>query len=587
MHLHFANTGFRKINIGFMMLIVLALAHTVISFYIIQSNNTTVTRMTNELNPYVSSLEEFNQLVTESKMYSTNWVYLQVNEDDKKNLIKLLNKRYPALKKKLNEQLAHLGKKTDEAALKNIFTLFDNLLGYEQMIMIKLSAFEDYEIPEHKFQAEGIIEEQVLPMTDSIKKHLDIVIEENHRDAEEMKNKVVADSNKLMTTVFGFSIGLFITIALAALFIIRSISKPVLNMKRIVQKLGRGEIPKEQLNVTPDVIGSMVSSVNALSENFEKTSVFADAIRKGNFTADFDLLSEDDQLGHALVNMRNSLRTYSENLEEKVKERTKEVLEKSAKLEEAYSEIRDSINYARRIQEAILPSTELIRQTFPDHFILYRPKDIVCGDFYWFAERGDDVHIAAVDCTGHGVPGALMTVIGNSLLNQIVNIADVSKPSEILKHLDKRLLETLQQHGAGNTNDGMDVALCKYDKKKQEIIYSGAKRALYIFRDGTHEEIPGSKFPMGSFQYEMEKIFTDTPINVKKGDAIYLFSDGYQDQFGGPNGKKFMVKKFRELLSAIQHLSMTEQAAHLEVEFEKWKGLNHQTDDVLVVGIRF
>jgi serine phosphatase RsbU (regulator of sigma subunit) len=587
MQLHFANTGFRKINIGFLVLVIIALAHAVISYLIIDNNNQKVTRMTNELNPYVRSLEEFNTLVTESKMYATNWVYLQVNDDDKKSLQKLHRTAYPGLKKKLQAQVARLNKSQDESDLKGIFHEFDSLMIQEQMIMLKLSSFEDYEKPEVKFEAEGIIEESVLPMTDTIRKHLEAVITRNQEEAEHLKNEVVAASNKLMTTVFGFSIGLFAAVLMASLFISRSISKPVLNMKRIVQKLGRGEIPKEQLKVTPDVIGSMVLSVNALSENFEKTSLFADAIRKGDFKADFSLLSEDDQLGHSLLNMRNSLRAYSEDMEAKVRERTREVIEKSEKLEEAYDEIRDSINYARRIQEAILPSHDLIARSFPEFFIVYKSKDIVCGDFYWFADRGDEVHIAAVDCTGHGVPGALMTVIGNSLLNQIVNIADMSSPADILNQLDKKLLQTLQQHGVGNTNDGMDVALCKFNTKKNELTFAGAKRSLYLFRDGIHKEISGNKLPIGSFQYEYEKRFTDHTLSVKPGDTVYLFTDGYQDQFGGPNGKKFMVRQFREMLNNVQPLGMKQQARFLDETFEKWKGKNHQTDDVLVIGIRF
>ncbi|HEY6162866.1 MAG TPA: SpoIIE family protein phosphatase [Bacteroidia bacterium] len=585
--LNFVNTGFRKINIGFLVLVIIALSHAVISYIIINNNNRTVTRMTNEINPYVGALEQFNLLVTESKMYSTNWVYLQVSEEDKQALIKLLSKRYPAAKEDLSQRVNQLGKRSDQDSLKNIFKRFEDLVAFEQMIMLKLANFDDYENPKLKFQAEQIIEEDVLPMTDDIKKSLDRVISENRAEAEQMKNEVVASSNKLMTTVFGFSLGLFLAVVLAALFISTSIRRPVLEMKRIVQKLGRGEIPKEQLKVTPDVIGSMVSSVNALSENFEKTSGFADAIRKGNFSADFSLLSEQDQLGQALINMRNSLRTYSENMEEKVRERTREVIEKSEKLEEAYDEIRDSINYARRIQEAILPSRDLITKTFPQHFILYKSKDIVCGDFYWFAEQGNEVHIAAVDCTGHGVPGALMTVIGNSLLNQIVNIADMSSPADILHQLDKKLLQTLQQHGVGNTHDGMDVALCRYDKRKNEIAFSGAKRTLYLFRDGALKEVSGNKLPIGSFQYEFEKRFTDHLIPVKPNDTFYIFTDGYQDQFGGPNGKKFMVKQFRDELKRIQHMNMKDQGKYLDEIFEKWKGENQQTDDVLVIGIRF
>ncbi|MEW6469190.1 MAG: SpoIIE family protein phosphatase [Bacteroidota bacterium] len=581
------NTGFRKINIGFMIIVLVALAHAVISFLIISGNNRSVNRMVNEINPYVESLEQFNLMVTESKMYATNWVYLRFREEDKKNLQKLHVQRYPQLKKNLFEQLRRAGKVSEEDSLKLVVSQFERLSTIEQMIMLKLATFDDYENTKRFFEAEELIESEVLPRTDSIQAGLERIITGNRMEAEKLRSQVVSASNRLMSTVFGFSLGLFGAVVLASLFISRAIRRPVLRMKDIILKLGRGELPEGGLAASHDVIGEMALSVNTLKANFEKTSQFANEIRKGNFSADFELLSENDQLGYALLNMRNSLKAYSHEMESQVAERTREVIEKSEKLEVAYGEIRDSIQYAKRIQEAILPSQQLIRKAFPESFVFYKSKDIVCGDFYWFAEKNQEVMMAAIDCTGHGVPGAMMTVIGNSLLNQIVHVSDVNSPGKILDHLDKRLLETLQQHGDAHTNDGMDVALFKYNPEKRQLSFAGAKRSLYLFRDGELKEIQGSKLPIGSFQYEQKKTFTEHTALIRPGDTVYVFSDGYQDQFGGPFGKKYMVKQFRERLRQIHHLPMEEQREVLETEIMAWKGAYDQTDDMLVIGIRF
>jgi serine phosphatase RsbU (regulator of sigma subunit) len=274
-------------------------------------------------------------------------------------------------------------------------------------------------------------------------------------------------------------------------------------------------------------------------------------------------------------------------MEEKVKERTLEVIEKGTKLELAYREINDSINYAKRIQESILPSSEVIRKAFSNSFILYKPKAIVCGDFYWFSSKEDEIIMAAVDCTGHGVPGALMTVIGNSLLNQIVNFSGITDPAKILANLDKKLLETLQQHGTVTTNDGMDAAVVRYRISKKELTFSGAKRPMYIFKNNELIEIKGNKSPIGSFQYDFDKLFSEHRITMNTGDTVYLFSDGFQDQFGGSDGKKFMIKRFRDLLVEIQPLAMPKQLDKLEGVINSWQGKMEQTDDILLIGIRF
>jgi serine phosphatase RsbU (regulator of sigma subunit) len=587
MNLNFVSTGFRKVTIGFVFVILVIFINVLVSYFLLKKSKSTIRRMTEVVNPYMEKMEEFNLLVTESKMYSTNWVYLQNSKEDKYNLRELHRVKYPSLKKKLNDYLVLLNKKSDKDSMEAIFGKFEELLLLEKKIMSGLVTFEDYENPKKKFSAEDLVESEVLPRTDDIMHSLKATINRNREEAALIRNDLVTSFNKLLLISLAVSMGLFVSILLASAFISRAIRKPVLVMKEIILQLGKGELPENKIAVTENVIGEMGESVNRLSESFTKTSIFASEIGKGNLSVGYERLGEKDMLGNALIQMRDSLRVYSDNMEDKVRERTQEVIEKNQKLELAYREIRDSIHYAKRIQEAILPAEQIIYKVFEDAFIFYRPKDIVCGDFYWFAQKGDEIIMAAIDCTGHGVPGALMTVIGNSILHQVVNFSGITDPAKILNQLDRKLLETMRHHGGAITNDGMDVSICRYRISKKELTFAGAKRPLYLFKQGELLEIKGNKFPIGSFQYDSEKLFTEHRLNVNSGDTIYLFSDGYQDQFGGRDGKKFMVGQFRDLLKEINVLPMKEQCTIVEKRMLSWQGRMDQTDDVLLMGVRF
>ncbi len=278
-------------------------------------------------------------------------------------------------------------------------------------------------------------------------------------------------------------------------------------------------------------------------------------------------------------------RTRSIEQEKKVLE-TK-VAERTAELAEKNRDITSSIRYAKRIQEAILPARDLIRSHFPDSFILYKPKDIVSGDFYWFGEKSGKKIMAAVDCTGHGVPGAFMSMIGHNLLNQIVIEKGIVQPSEILNALNKGVQSALKQgmHEV-ETTDGMDVAVCSIDQARNEIQFAGALRPLLIVNGSSMEKIEGNKFPIGGAQINSERIFTNHLRPFGKGSTLYMFTDGYADQFGGDKGKKFMVKRMNELLISLQGLSMKEQGISMDASIEEWKGSYQQVDDILVIGIR-
>lgn len=300
------------------------------------------------------------------------------------------------------------------------------------------------------------------------------------------------------------------------------------------------------------------------------------------------------------------LENQKQNLEIEVTQRTMEVVAQKEKIEKQHSElvleknkseellkdiqvknksITDNITYAKRIQSAILPDIQLIYKTLDDSFILYLPKDIVSGDFYAFTEKHNKVLIIAGDCTGHGVSGALMSMIGSSLLNQIIIEKGVDEPAMILNQLNSAVIETFRQ-GENESNDGMDVSICSIDLSTNTLQFSGANRPLWLVRNGVLEVYKPDKFPIGGLQAARDRQFSNTTVQLQKGDAIYIFTDGYSDQFGGDLGKKLMSARFKELLLSINHMGMREQEEYLKNYFENWKGSAEQVDDVLVIGVR-
>lgn len=275
-------------------------------------------------------------------------------------------------------------------------------------------------------------------------------------------------------------------------------------------------------------------------------------------------------------------------LEQKVEERTLELKESNHKLFDALHDIKDSINYAERIQRAMLPSDVTIQKNLPQSFILFKPRDVVSGDFYWFSHREGIDYIAAVDCTGHGVPGAFMSMVGSSLLNEIILTMHTKDPSEILSLLNRGVQDALKQR-ENQTRDGMDLALCAIDYKNRNVKYVGANRALWIIKNGATEveEIKATKCAIGGFTDESQH-YTTHELQFVEGDTIYMSSDGYADQFGGTNGKKLMTKRFKEVLLGIQNQEMLMQHKSLDFEISEWMGSTYeQVDDILVIGIKF
>ena len=346
-----------------------------------------------------------------------------------------------------------------------------------------------------------------------------------------------------------------------------------------------------------------------LLNNIRKTS--------GGDEGQYSIVRTNDEIGELaegynemtekIHNYVESISSMNRDLEKKVKERTREVVEQKEEIETQKEEIEaqldlatlqrdtisnqnelilDSIHYAKRIQSAILPPVHLLKEHLSDHFILFKPRDIVSGDYYWAREKDQKLLIAVADCTGHGVPGGFLSMLGISSMNEIVNRSQELNPGKILEQLREVVIASMHQTGSRDeAQDGIEIALCVIDLKRKSMEYSGANRPLYLVRDEAVQHIRPDRMPIGI--YDQESVpFTNHKLKLKKGDSIYLFSDGYVDQLGGPLRKTFRAINFRKLLLEIQDQPMEKQLTILVEKMALWQGEVEQIDDVLVLGFR-
>ncbi len=288
------------------------------------------------------------------------------------------------------------------------------------------------------------------------------------------------------------------------------------------------------------------------------------------------------------------LKERQEYLEQEVKKRTqelqkeKEVVEKqNTEITKKNKDITESISYAKRIQEAILPPFDLIKKKLPQSFILYQPKDIVSGDFYWIQDTDDKLLFAVVDCTGHGVPGAFMSIIGHNLLDKVVKEYNITQPAAILDKLSIELAKTLRQEENSEVKDGMDIAICAIDKNKNILEFCGAYNPLYLVRNNEIIELKSNKIPIGKGNSNIQSgLFQNQEVPLQPNDMLYIFSDGYADQKGGPNHKKFYYPPFRDLLLKIHEQPLEKQKVELQETITQWRGDLEQYDDMLIMGVK-
>jgi serine phosphatase RsbU (regulator of sigma subunit) len=294
----------------------------------------------------------------------------------------------------------------------------------------------------------------------------------------------------------------------------------------------------------------------------------------------------ENRVKERAIGLRDANEELAQNLEE-LKSNIEIVNAQNKEIKTKNRNIKQSINYARTIQHNILPDFSIIQKHFPESFLIFKPKDVVSGDFYYFKQKKDKMILAAVDCTGHGVPGAFMSVIAHSILNQIIDYHHIAEPSYILKQLHLEIKNFLK-HEISMGRDGMDIGLVIIDLKKQELSFAGAKSPLVYVKNGQMQMINGSNFYIGTNSTK-EVEFEQTNISfslVKDSISFYLFSDGYQDQFGGEDNKKLMKTHFRELIFQVHSLPIPDQEKKLREWYELWKGNTSQTDDITLLGVK-
>jgi serine phosphatase RsbU (regulator of sigma subunit) len=273
-------------------------------------------------------------------------------------------------------------------------------------------------------------------------------------------------------------------------------------------------------------------------------------------------------------------------LEQKVTERTMEVVKQKAIIEQKNKDVLDSIYYARRIQHALLATKGILNRNLNEYFILYKPKDIVSGDFYWAQEINNEFLFAVCDCTGHGVPGAFMSLLNITFLNEVTNEKHITRPDMILNQVRNSIIHALNTEQNEESRDGMDCVICKFDLKNLNVEFACSNNPLWVIRSNELIEFKPDKMPVGNHT-DNSKPFTHQSFKLQRGDKIYIFSDGYADQFGGPLGKKFKYSQLQGLLLSINNKPLNEQKEILNETIIAWKGELDQVDDICIIGIKF
>jgi len=526
----------RKISLGFAIVIL----STIVAFFITNSTFETSRsindQITNNHNPSIAKLQELKLMIVRSKMLINNWVYQATPPEfeDKVALNSLTDAEYPELKIQI-EQLAMSWEDSARGNLDSIFSSIELLWADHAFIKQTLNGVESYNDPFNQFSTNEMVEEggAVESRTERILLELNEVIDHKKRRTAGITEEMLSQFELVQALIRNLGIALTLAGVIIAFLTTRTIVSPVRKLRLILLDLSKGIFPKSWIDHRSDEIGEMASALETVVAGLRRTKDFAISVGSGTYDSNYTPLSKQDELGQSLLLMRKNLKEYSEDMEEKVRERTAEVVrqkeeiqKQSEQIAELYEQVKDSILYAKRIQEAILPSWEEINASLNESMVLFRPKDIVSGDFYWFSEKQDRAIIAAADCTGHGVPGALMSMIGSSLLNEIVNEKEITNPADILLALKHGVIKALNKHPSvnGQTKDGMDIALCSIDRENNVIHYAGANNPLWLIRDGEIIDYRADRQPIGIYGDNQDTPYTDHAVQVqKRRHSLHLF----------------------------------------------------------------
>ena len=600
----------KKIGTGFGVLILFIIVVFGATFIAVnngietfQKNDQTSNELIQIITPSKEKVNLLRLSINESKQLAIQWVNDQSRNDvtDKIRLKNLINQNIPAIVKSIEDLSVTWTHSEDLTNFNNAIGKIDTLFSLYENIMTLLPDIGSYDDAFMYLQARFYVDQNgdVPVLAGKIDQNLNTLQNSLERQEESaltlVKRSSVESKEKFQALRFYWFLGggLIIFAIIIAVFTTNSIVKPLQSLRHILLSLSKGVFPKSKIKVRNDEIGDMSIAMIGLVDGLQKTTDFAREVGQSNFSSPYRPLSDEDVLGHALLKMRDELAETERILEQKVRERTEEVVRQRdeiesqrLKLEDLYKDVTDSIRYAKRLQYSILPPAEIISKVCPQSFVLFKPKDIVSGDFYWFFEAEGKSLVSAVDCTGHGVPGAFMSLVGANGLNAAVKEHQTTKPGLVLNELNKFVSDSLNKGSEDNTvRDGMDLSFCTIDYNKMTLDFAGANNPLYIIRNEEFIIVKADKFAIGSFEPGTKQYETHT-IKIQKDDMLYLFTDGYADQFGGEKGKKFLYKQFRDNLMDIHKKSMAEQHESLKNGIENWQGGYEQVDDILVIGIR-
>lgn len=562
--------------------------------------------------PSLGALEDLDQTVAESRVYINHWLTRQsrAEDEEKVRLRRMVDREFPTQLQAL-QGLDEAWTPQAQAHVDTLRQELDRLRILYGYIMDLLPDFRSYDQPSKVMEAERYAVDggELERFTLAVQQRLMVLTRaqnealRNHTtQMDQLGAQLAMYAGRVawVVVILGVVLGVIVT---------RSIVQPVKELKRALLHMGRGVLPEKEVRVTPDEIGDMALAVNRLSQGLSRTQQFSQEVGGGDFGTPYQPLSDEDALGKALLQMRSSLEENERELEGKVKQRTEELAQEKAKVEDVLGDLQDSISYALRIQQAILPSEQERREVLQESAVFYQPRDVVSGDFFWFKSVGSRRMFSAIDCTGHGVPGAFLSLVGHNALDRITKV--YTEPHKVLDQMNTHVLSLLRKDiravagipkdllrdlslatdGASDrapyigSQDGMDLGMVAVNWETMTLEFAGANSPLYVVREGELQERKSDKFAICSFEPGTKNYEVQT-VELQSGDTVFLATDGFVDQFGGPHGKKFMRRRFRELLIETASLPLAEHEPHLRSRFDAWRGEEEQVDDVLVVSVR-
>lgn len=538
--------------------------------------------------PSLEALESLDRTVSETRVLVRHWIAVQSRSDDpeKVELKRIVDEEYSAHLAEI-ESLSQDWDADSRARFDTLQRSIAHLRVVCGEVMRLLPDFASYDDPSARMEAEYFALEgsEIEALTDQIRIQLDGLTAAQTEPLAASADRLEQLGDRLRWYAGQVALGVLVLGIGIAYAVTRSIVQPVRMLKRVLLQLGRGVPPSGPVPVGRDEIGDMADAVNRLADGLKRTREFSLEVGRGHFEATYVPLGPEDALGHTLLSMRDSLARSERELEEKVEARTRELQQAKATNETILNDLQGSIRYAERIQNTMLPTPAERAAVFAQSAVFFRPRNVVSGDFYWFHTVGRHRMFAAVDCTGHGVPGAFMSLIGHDALNHITKV--FVQPDRILYNLNRRVAGALRIESGGldTVQDGMDLAVVSIDLEEMKLQYSGAHCPLYIVREGAllHTLAP-DKFSIASFKEE--RSYTLHEVDLQPGDVLFAATDGFADQFGGPEGKKFMRHRLRDLFEQVADLPMDEMEKRIEEAFDVWRGREEQVDDVLVVAVR-